>query len=160
MKTEKRSWIYTGLGVPDGVALVAPPRKNLPQARVLLVGNEDALGLVAPMEQLAADDKQLFHTELSIGSSLKEWTHQTESKKLGLALTVFRPTVVLVVLDPRDTLLRQLLSSRVRRAQANDLWLVPPGISWRPTKRFIPATDTSVHGYAAWAGRAWANLVE
>jgi hypothetical protein len=154
MRAAKRLWIYSGLGVPDGVALVRRPERSAAERRVLLIGAPTVQGVALPLSSLVAGHGGSVHVDIR-DATLRQWAR---SDWLKSHLTVHRPTSVVVGLDPRDSLARQLVSGRIRRAGARDVWLVPPRIQWVTTRRFLPAPQPSVEGYALWAARAFAVI--
>lgn len=152
MRVAKRFWIYSGLGVPEGVALVKRPNRGRADKRIVLIGGSVIQGLALPMSSLVTDSDSALHIDIR-DASLRDWA---EHDWLKSHLQVFRPTVVFVALDPRDSLARQCVRGRIRRAGAKDVWLVPPGISWCATKRFVPAPELNAEGFALWAASALA----
>lgn len=154
MRAEKRFWIYAGLGVPEGVALVRRPDRGSAADRIMLVGSAELQPIVAPLSSLVQDRGSALHVDLR-EASLRRWA---EADWLDSHLSVFRPTAVMLGLDPRDSLARQAVRARVRRAGAKDLWLVPPGVAWRATRRYLPAPELNAKGYALWAARALAMI--
>jgi hypothetical protein len=154
MRAAKRFWIYSGLGVPEGVALVRRPERSSAERRVLLVGMPEMQGIVPPLSSLVAGHDGAMHADLR-RATLRQWA---ANDWLTSHLNVYRPTSVFVGLDPRDSLARQLVRGRIRRAGARDVWLVPPRIPWVTTRRYLPAPESSVEGYALWAARAFAVI--
>jgi len=152
MRAAKRFWIYSGLGVPDGVALVRRPERGSARQRVLFIGSPETQGIVPPLSSLVADHGGAMHADVR-PTTLRQWA---ENDWLSSHLQVFRPTSVLIGLDPRDSLARQVVRGRIRQAGARDVWLVPPRIPWVATRRYLPAPELSVKGYALWAARAFA----
>jgi len=157
MRTEKRLWIYSGLSVPEGVALVRPAVKRLKSVReVLLVGDWHAQGLFPPMARLAADSRVDFHMDARVGSSLRDWA---KKDWLKVHLKSFEPKIVFIAIDPSDELARQAVKSRVKRSRAEVFWLVPFGIGCKRSNRYLSAPSDDIGGFAAWAARAW-SVVE
>lgn len=157
MRSEKRLWIYSGFAVPEGVALVRrrPARRSACPRRVLLVGDLRAQALMAPMARLADGDDVALHVDAKAGSTARDWA---KNDWLNSHLAIFRPTVVFLAIDPRDMLARRTIRARVRRAGAQEFWLVPAGVPHPPSARFIAAPQANVAGFAAWAGRAWSVI--
>lgn len=152
MRSAKRLWIYAGLGVPEGVALVRRPRRSRATRRVLLVGDPYVVGaLTPPLARLAQDAGAMLHIDGKEGST-RAWA--TEGW-LPAALAAFNPTTVLLALDPRDVLARRAIRARIRRSKAEEFWLVPPGVPAQPSGRFIASEGTDARSVAAWAARAW-----
>jgi hypothetical protein len=151
MRQDKRLWIYGGLGIPEGVALVKRPVAPRPM-RVLFVGNESGRPLVPILRQLAEDSRAPFTVDLRRRSSVRQWLAEPW---LFEHLAHLRPTTVFFALDPRDVLGRRAIHERVRRAGGADFWLAAPGILSRSTPRFIAAPASDARSLAAWAARAW-----
>lgn len=154
MQAAKRFWIYSGLGVPEGVALVRRPQRSAAERRVLLVGGPEMQGIVPPLSSLVAGHDGAMHVDFR-AATLRQWA---QGDWLASHLSVFRPTSVFVGLDPRDSLARQVVRGRIRRAGARDVWLVPPRIPWVATRRYLPAPESSVEGFALWAAQAFAVI--
>ena len=152
MRPAKRYWIYSGLGVPEGAGLVRRPNRRSAADRIILLGHTSLQGLVAPLSSLLADRGSILHVDLR-DATLRDWA---KHDWLTGHLAAFRPTAVFLALDPRDSMAKQSVRNRVRKAGAVDVWLVPPGISWAATRRYVPAPDLNARGYAAWASRALA----
>ncbi len=106
-----------------------------------------------PMSKLAEASEASLHVDVDYRTTTRDWA---KGDKLTSHLAVFRPTVVLLALDPGDMLARRCIRARVRRAKAREFWLVPPGVDSPPRARFIRAPIANAAGYAAWAARAWA----
>jgi hypothetical protein len=155
MRREKRVWIYAGLGVPRGTALVRKPDggRGFDGRRVLLVGRDEAYGLSAPLARLAADSGVSFRVDFRRGTSAMDWA---ENQWLDHHLRNFRPTSVFFVADLSDSVAAKKVAAKVRLAGAPLLWLTPGFHGRRPWS--VPARDLTVSGYAAWAGQAWAML--
>lgn len=152
MRADKRLWIYSGLGVPEGVALVRrPPRRKL-ERRVLLVGGLRARQLAPLVARLAQGAGASLHVDSRPGASTRDWA---ATDWLPTHLAVYRPTHVLLVLDPRDVLARRVIRAKVRRAGGETFWLVPPGVPHEASPRFIAAPGDDARSLAAWAAKAW-----
>jgi hypothetical protein len=155
MRRKKRVWIYAGLGVPKGAALVRrvaalPVRAD--SRRALLMGQLEVQGLVAPMARLAADSGATLRVDTRAGTAA-EWS---QSKRLEHHLSIFDPTVVFLVADPRDEVSVFRIRRKMQEHPAAALfWLIPPQVRAAPHPRFIPARNLTAAGYAAWAGQAW-----
>lgn len=154
MQAAKRFWIYSGLGVPDGVALVRRPERGTAKRRVLLVGGPEMQDIMPALSSLIAGHDGAIHADFR-QATLRQWA---ENDWLTSHLSVFRPTSVFIGLDPRDSLARQVVRGRVHRSGARDVWLVPPKVPWVATRRYLPAPEPSVKGYALWAARAFAVI--
>lgn len=152
MRAAKRFWIYHGLGVPEGVALVRKPERARAKQRVLLVGSAQIQGIVPPISSLVVGHEGQMHTDLR-SATLRDWARHDW---LATHLAVFRPTSVLVGLDPRDVLARRVVRGRILRSGAMDVWLVPPTVPWFQTSRYLPAPEQNAEGFALWAARAFA----
>ena len=156
MRREKRVWIYAGLGVPQGTALVrkgpvGPPAGGL---RILLAGREEAQGLVAPLARLASDAGVSLRVDHRPGTTARDWA---DNPWLSQHLLTFRPTAVFFVADPSDVAAARKLAAIVARAGVPLLWLTP-GPSTAKGALSVPARDLTASGYAAWAGQAWAMV--
>lgn len=159
MRGRKRAWIYAGLGVPEGRALVRPvaPHAYDP-ARVLLAGTDEGRGLVAPLSRLAAENHTALKVDCRIGATSGDWA---VNDWLDQHLAVFRPTTVLFVGDRRFA---GAITEKVNAGEgdARLLWLAPSGS--RAVERVevavVVARSGTASGYAAWAGQAWAAMVQ
>ena len=152
MQQDKRLWIYGGLGVPEGVALVKRPLGARRRARVLFAGNESGRPLVPVLKRLAADSGASLSVDLRANTSARQWLAEPW---LAEQLARLRPTTVFFALDPRDVLARRSIHERVRRAGGADFWLAAPGILQRSTPRFISGRASDARSLAAWAASAW-----
>lgn len=161
MRREKRVWIYAGLGVPPGAALVRT-HESLPGLadgrRVLVVGCEAAHGLVPPMARLAADSGFSLKVDHR-RSTTRDWAQRPW---LDHHLASYQPTVVFVVADPADEMSAHLIRRKVSFHRKPIFWMTPPGAAKSPdptaSQVVIPARDLTASGYAAWAGRAWSMV--
>ena len=127
---KKRSWIYSGIAHPPGVALAKPrqPQRLPPGSRLLLAGDRHAKGLAAPLKHLCRDRKVAFET-LFERAPLDEWAAKHLLRAPVADLT---PTIVAVSLFPApaskaplEALLRSVAADG-RHAGATLLWLRPP----------------------------------
>lgn len=207
MDPRKRAWLWAGLGLAAGVGVVvavsssgtspteptpagAPPgtpgaslpkrRRIVSGDRLLLVGDSLAVGLTAPLKQLATSNEVKFAATAKEGTTIAYWSG-ADLPTSDVAL-VSLGTNDMKLLDPMserpklDALLKRLttLSKRV-------IWLLPPPMPFpdkgvlkmiddasREAKTaLVPPLDVDrgpdkIHptgrGYAAWAGFIW-NLI-
>lgn len=152
MRGDKRRWIYAGLAVPPDAALVRRPLRSTASQRVLLTGGPYVHALLAPMTRLATDSATALLVDVRPLATTRDWAVKPW---LIEHLVAFRPTIVFLVLDPRDVVARRVIKERIRRAGARDYWLVPPGVPHRGSARFISSPKVNASGVAAWAARAW-----
>lgn len=159
MRRAKRVWIYAGLGVPEGAALVRC-RESLPRAvdgrRVLLVGGDETVGLVPPMTRLVTDTGGSLRVEHRAGTETADWAR---GPWLPFHLEHYDPTVVFLVASPTDQLSAKRIRHLMKARGVPLFWMVRPGVALRSDPRVIPARDLTASGYAAWAGQAW-SMVE
>jgi hypothetical protein len=163
MRAAKRQWIYTGLAVAPGVAIVrrsAPRPRRLPAGPLLLVGDETARALATPLGDLAT--KTILVARYVPGSTAVDWARDA---LLDAELRQLRPRHVLYAMSGEDPLAVTALTSKARRAGATPTWLarfeqhaplgntvLPPLAAARPGQPLTAGT------YAAWAGAIWRRL--
>lgn len=152
MRGDKRRWIYAGLAVPPDAALVRRPFQPMVYQRVLIVGGPYVHALLAPMTRLASDSSTALSVDARPLATIRDWANKPW---LTQHLFTFRPTIVFLVLDPRDVVARRVIKERIRRGGARDHWLVPPGVPHRGSARFISSPKVNASGVAEWAARAW-----
>ncbi len=145
-----RTWIYAGLLIAGGAALVkvlgrAPTIKR--GERLLLVGDSLALGLAPPLGQLAKENGVLFRVVGKTGSTVGQWAGATSLNAELVRALAEKPAVVLVSLGTND----EALSTESARAELPQLerlialieasgaelgWIGPPkllpGLSFSP----------------------------
>ena len=92
MRAEKRFWIYSGLGVPEGAGLVRRPDRGSASERILLIGDSEVQGLTLPLASLVSDAESALHVDLR-DATLRHWA---ANDWLRSHLAVFRPTAVFV----------------------------------------------------------------
>lgn len=167
MLAAKREWIYSGLAVPPGLALVRPVGPRAPVAEgssVLLCGSSVTTALAVPLGALARGDGVDLHVLAEDGTDAADW-----SKRPGFPgyLRRLKPAAVLYVLSPEDRRAVKALTLAARSAGAEVRWLAPPGarlsgegIVPAPIDIDDPAGQMSVGMYAAWAGAAWKSLAQ
>jgi hypothetical protein len=166
MRAAKRQWIYTGLAVPRGVAVVrrTPPRAQRgPHGSIVLVGDESAHALATPLNDLAGDAHTTFVARYAPQSTASNWASDAV---LDSQLQNLRPAHVLYAMDGQDARAVIALVAKARLAGAKALWLSLPG---RPAAPFVdtmrpplwvvrPGLPMTVGTYAAWAGAIWRQL--
>lgn len=165
MQAAKRLWIYAGLAVPEGVALVRRGRPRPAALRprlVLLVGDETARRLAAPLDDLAAGSATHIVVCARDGSSATEWA---ADGSFAAQLERIMPGAVLYALDGTDVRAVAALMARPRRLGAEGWWLPPPGRTVIGVRSVPPplwalraGRAASVGTYAAWAGSIWRAL--
>ncbi len=149
-----RTWLYAGLLLGGGVALV-----NVLQAgptikrgeRLLLVGDSLALGLAPSLGELARENGVIFDSAGKVGSRVGEWGNPQSSlnavlrQKLALG-----PKVVLVSLGTNDEALLlasaraelpalEALIATIRGSGAKLGWVGPP--------KFLPGQSFKPNGF-------------
>lgn len=166
MRAAKRQWIYTGLAVPRGVALVRRTPARPEQARrgtIVLVGDETAHALATPLSDLAKDAGTPFVARYAPRSTALDWSTDAV---LESQLQRLRPSHVLYAMDGQDARAVVLLATKAQRVGARPQWLATPG---RPVAPFVdtmrppfgvvqPGRPMTVGIYAAWAGAIWRHL--
>jgi hypothetical protein len=165
MRAAKRQWIYAGLAVPAGVALVrrsALGQSAAPPGFVLLVGDERALAIAAPLEDLTSASPTQLAVRVRPGSSASDWAVDGSFTD---DLRRMRPDVVLFALPVDDPRSVAALVARARRGGAAPWWLPPPGRTVLgafalPAPLWVVSSSRpmSVGTYAAWAGAIWRSL--
>ena len=135
-----RTWLYAGLIVAAGVG-VASLLKRGPRIRrgerLLLFGDSLAVGLTAPLGQLARDNGVVFAGIGKVGSTIRDWTGQTTLHAQLRTALAERPKVVLCSLGTNDEALSpesaraelpmvNALIALVRESGAELGWIGPP----------------------------------
>lgn len=164
MLAGKRQWIYSGLGVPRGVALVRRPSSRSPlteRSTVVLCGGTHASALAVPLGELVRGAGATLVVRVKPGSTPADWAAEPA---LPAELRALRPAAVLYALCPSDRRSRAALSAAARSTGAAVRWLAPPGDSGRGAETVVAPlyvvslSGLSVGTYAAWAGAAWRSL--
>jgi lysophospholipase L1-like esterase len=100
-----RTWLYAGLLVAAGFGLSAllkrGPRIQKGQ-KLLLFGDSLAVGLTAPLGQLARDNGVLFAGIGKVGSTIREWAGTGDLGTQLRARLAEKPNVVLCSLGTND----------------------------------------------------------
>ena len=100
-----RTWLYGGLLFAGGVAVVSLVRRG-PVIRkgdkLLLIGDSLAVGLAAPLGELARDKGVSYAHLGKVGSTVREWATDTPLNRELRARLAERPTVTLVSLGTND----------------------------------------------------------
>jgi len=203
---QHRLWILGGLAVAAGVGLVvvansqkqtilqAPssPTKTptstkkrvFPGARMLLLGDSLAVGLKAPMGQLANDFGVSFRARGVVGSRIADWAKSTSVDEE----MAFGPTIVMLSIGTNDMKMLSpvsekkdlgILLSKLGSGGADVVIIGPPkmpfpdngvrqmlassGATVFPSDALIiPRGPDKIHptakGYSGWAGAIWAWL--
>ena len=158
MRRAKREWIYVGLAVPHGAALVRPSRRTgdgLP-TRVLLAGGPNAELLRTPLSGLAEGALVELDILVRTEPTASEWA---AGGWLPAALVASHPEAVLLALDVDDLYAAAGLAALVTGFGASLVWLPESGpdvpyLSVRaPSGGKLTASE-----YASWAGAAWSAL--
>lgn len=176
-----REWLYAALGFAAGIGLMRAAglgRRVEPGERVLLVGDEHALGLGPQLRALGRDRRVEVDWLGAAGSTVEQWAG---SKKLGERLSGYRPDLVLVSLGTADRAecpgrLERSVSALVSRLPDRHGWIGPPartpvGARIRSrvgAPRYLgsdalqvprgPAGGPTARAYAGWAGNVWRRI--
>lgn len=190
MDSHKRVWIWGGLALAAGVGFVMAKAHEETfgpgTQRVLLIGDELALGLSTPLRTLVEAAGMSFFVDGRDRTTISDWA---TGAWLSDDLELYRPTVVVVSLGMADMLLAdpaaeapsvvELLHLAASKGAAV-LWVLPPSLPFdAPAVRKMVASATlpfpsealtiprgpdQVHptgkGYAGWAGAIWRWLGE
>lgn len=164
LRLRHRRWVYGGLDVPDGKALVrttgVPEDRAMP-GQLLVVGDEVARAVGAPLMRLARDAQVALLVVAHVGAPAEAWLeHGWIVSAVGRCL----PDLVLFAFmagqDPAT------IDRLATATGAPALWLSPDpahATDW-VTPVHLPTTpDTmapTAFGYAAWAGKAWKTMSE
>ena len=173
----KRDWAYAGLSHPVGIAVARKQKGDRlqPGSKIVLVGDEHALGLGQFLGKLAVDRKVNLRFEWERSQPFENWMSADRVE----AVLKHRPTVVLMAFgsklkSPEE--MQPKLDELVRLAKPVPvLWVLPfeksdaatsLGLALAASK--IPqfhSEDIDVHrsqtgapsarGYAGWAGAVW-----
>jgi len=165
MRAAKRQWIYAGLAVPQGVALVGHARTR-PQKRsarrILLVGDDHARGIATPLADLSVGSGTTLVVRSRKSSQAADWL---TDELFWTGLSSIRPDAVLFSLDAADGASAAALARRAGRSVAVVRWLPPPGrrvegLPSVPAPLWLlrPEQRMSVGRYAAWAAAIWRSL--
>jgi hypothetical protein len=186
----KRAWAYEGLALADGMGLVsclaevmaARPTQGLGDWRLVLFGDELAMGLSTPLAQLAIDHVDFVWLGRK-GTSPADWCGEWVAMFLA---AVPAPAVYLAAFrwpqaaPPLGVM--AAIEQQVGAAGARLVWLAPPAaqLGAGSDKLVLPGVhvldsadfdvqlgppgpngrqDPTTVGYAAWAGAVWAWLV-
>lgn len=164
LRLRHRRWVYGGLDVPDGKALVRPAGQpagpSLPR-QMLVVGDEVARAVGAPLMRLARDAEVGLLVVSHAGQPAESWLeHGWIVSAVGRCL----PDLVLFAfLAGQDPATIERLATATG---APALWLSPDPAHATDlvTPVHLPTTpDTmapTAFGYAAWAGKAWETMSE
>lgn len=157
MRPNKRIWLFGGLTVPDGVALVRPrPPEDSRTPRVLLCGGDQVAPLATVLERLVTDCGGVFASELRADSTSDDWLRHGWLEK---RCQDFAPTAVLLALEPAASVADQVLKKLADQA-FKGLGFAHAGapgarLMWLPS----PAgSGLSARTYASWAARALAMV--
>ncbi len=130
MRARKLLWIYAGIPVDAGMALVRPwhpPRRLAPGARLLLVGDQSVLGIAPPMARLARENDVAFLADGRAKSRFEEWATQPW---LAEAVAKFQPTLVLASLGTNEKEIHRShvieLGKRLSASAPSAIWIAPP----------------------------------
>lgn len=161
MRGEKRRWLYSGITVPRGIALVRRPVRRVATAatRVLLIGGPVAQHIAPALGRIAREARVDFLLDARPAATTLDWHSRGW---LANHLATFSPAVVLIGLDPTLPGMRRVEAS-VRGIGATPLWL-PSGPA--ALRNSLPATTLhlpvgkdrmtpTAAGYAAWAEAVW-----
>ena len=179
MNVAKRAWVYQGLALTEGVGIVTPLSSRKKRSRVtgqlVLFGDEMAMGLSAPMMQLAMESADLVWVGRK-GASPVDWQRNGWVQLLrevvsapALFLGAFRwaPGAPPHAMSAIEGDLASLGHSTV--------WLVPPRAICGPSDvatsslAMLDSAGMMIQigpdgqqpttlGYASWAGAVWGWL--
>lgn len=165
LRLRHRRWVYGGLDVPEGKALVRGPGEpaeepRLPQ-QLLVMGDEVARAVGAPLMRLARDAEVGLLVVSQAGHPAEAWLeHGWIVSAVGRCLP---DLVIFAFLAGQDPATIERLAMATG---APALWLSPEPA--HATERVTPVhlattPDTmapTAFGYAAWAGKAWETMSE
>jgi hypothetical protein len=163
LRLRHRRWVYEGLDIPEGMALVRreSPKKRPPPPQLLVVGDEVAQAVGPPLTRLARDAGVAILVQGRPGLPAESWLEQGWIvSAVGRCLPDLLLLAFMSGQDP-DTMDKLAVA-----AGCPALWLSPDPAE--ATKVVTPvhlpaAPDTmapTALGYAAWAGRAWHVMSE
>jgi hypothetical protein len=180
-----RRWAFAGLGLAPNVGLVGSRRPFASirsRDRILLVGDELALGLGPPFRQLAKDDKIELHVEARKGTRIRDWaTHPWLAQAMQSQPQLVLVSLGLVDMRTGAPALHGLEGLLLLLRGARAVWVAPPvmpfpdagvralldatGIPvFRSESFLIPRGPDGIYptaaGYAAWAGQLFGRLRE
>ena len=156
MRRAKREWIYVGLAVPEGAALVrrADPRPR--PARVLLAGGPSAELLRTPLYELAQGALVRLDTAIRREATASAWLG---GGWLAPALVRFTPECVLLSVAVDDGYAAASLGALVSGFGAALVWMPSSGLDVpSPSVRAPDGGRLTATAYASWAGAAWSAL--
>jgi hypothetical protein len=158
MRRAKQEWIYIGLAVPHGAALVRASSfaQNAMPTRVLLAGGPSAELLRMPLSQLASGAMVELDILVREETTASAWAM---GGWLPQALVSSNPEAVMLALEVDDVYAAASLVALAAGYGAKVVWLPesgedPPYLSVRaPQGGKLTAAE-----YASWAGAAWSAL--
>lgn len=173
----KRDWAYAGLSHPEGVAVARTQKgkRLVPGSKVVLIGDEHALGLGQFLGKLAVDRKVNLRFEWERGQPFENWMNADRVD----AVLKHRPTTLLMAFGsklkaPSDIQPRLEELGKCSKP-LRILWVLPfeksdssTALSLALAAANIPqfhSEDIDIHrsqtgalsvrGYAGWAGAVW-----
>jgi hypothetical protein len=156
MRRAKREWIYVGLGVPEGAALVRPSGPRPRPARVLLAGGPSAELLRTPLAELAEGALVRLDTAIRRESTASAWL---SGGWLAPALVRYAPECVLLSLSIDDGVAAATLGALVSGFGSALVWMPASGPEApSPSVRAPSAGKLNATATASWAGAAWSAI--
>lgn len=183
MDSDKRAWIWGGLALAAGIGVVMAKAETFGGGRqkVLLIGDDLALGLATPLKTLVEAAGMGFFVDGKKATTITDWAL---GSWLESDLEERRPTLVVVSLGMADMLLSTpadeapevvALLHLAASTGAAVLWVPPPLLPYDvPVVRQMIAAATlpfpsdaldiprgpdeifpTARGYAGWAGAVW-----
>lgn len=173
----KRDWAYAGISHPGGIAVARTPKGQRLAAgsKIVLVGDEHALGLGQFLGKLAVDRKVNLRFEWERSQPFENWM---TSDRVDAVLK-HRPAMLLLAFGSKlktPAEIQPKLDELVRSAKSVPVWWVLPfeksdaamslslALAAAQIAQFhsedidIHRSQTgapSVRGYAGWAGAVW-----
>jgi hypothetical protein len=157
VQQSKREWVYRGLAVPPGSALVRSSTAHGEKAprSVVFAGGAWAEPLRVPLSDMADGSKSLLSVFLREESSVEEWITRGWLAEAAASLPGVDAVLLGLTVDPKT--LRLVLPFPLR---SRIVWLLSPGAMASEAVTVDPPRGgmLTASEYASWAGSAWQAL--
>lgn len=163
LRLRHRRWVYEGLDIPEGKALVrgTPRPHRSPPPQLLVVGDEVAQAVGPPLTRLSRDAGVAILVQGRPGKGARAWLE--EGWIVSAVARCLPDLLVLAFMVGQEA---EVMDQLAALAGCPALWMSPEPVE--ATEAVTPvhlaaAPDTmspTAFGYAAWAGKAWHVMSE